>query len=218
MRYTKMRGKERKRKEEHKNEEKREQKVQKIIPFKAKKREEREEKQDKKVQRSIPFEGKAKKEEGKEERQGKRVHSIIPFKEERNETLTTLFAERMLGSMPNDEVGVAPAAPAPPRLSAYRRADWVPFFQANIPSTLPFPGLPEKLVAISQAPRGTNSPIPFSKQIFQARRGAPFLDLFSKRTCNRPPASKLCTNSTSPPQPENPTVFSQAVVQPAARC
>ena len=97
--------------------------MQKIIPFKAKKREEREEKQEKKVQRTIPFEGKAKKEEGEEEKQGKRVQRIIPFKEERKETLATLFGERMLGSMPSDEVGVAPAAPALLRLSAYRRAD-----------------------------------------------------------------------------------------------
>ena len=125
IRYTKMPGEERKRKEEHKNEEKREKKGQTIIPFKAKKREEREEKQEKKVQRTIPFEGKAKKEEGKEEKQGKKVQRIIPFKEERKETLATLFGERMLRSMPSDEVGVAPLAPAPalPRLSAYRRAD-----------------------------------------------------------------------------------------------
>ena len=50
------------------------------------------------MQRTIPFEGTAKKEEGKEEKQGKRVQRIIPFKEERKETLATLFDERMLGS------------------------------------------------------------------------------------------------------------------------
>ena len=111
-------------KEEHKKQEKRERKVQKIIPFegKAKKKEEKVEKQEN-VQRIIPLQGKAKKEEEKEEKQGKRVQSIIPFNEQNKETLTTLFGERMLGSMPSDEVGVAPAAPPPPRPSAYLRAD-----------------------------------------------------------------------------------------------
>ena len=50
------------------------------------------------MQRIIPFQGKAK-------------------KEEKKETLATLFGERMLGGMPSDEVGVAPAALAPPCLS-----------------------------------------------------------------------------------------------------
>ena len=54
------------------------------------------------MQRIIPFEGKAK---------------------EKKETLATVFGERMLGSMPSDEVGIAPADPPQPRLSAYRRAD-----------------------------------------------------------------------------------------------
>ena len=57
--------------------------------------------QRKKVQRIIPFEGKAK---------------------ENKETLATLFGERMLGTMPSDEVGIAPAEPPKPRLSAYRQA------------------------------------------------------------------------------------------------
>ena len=54
------------------------------------------------MQRIILFEGKAK---------------------EKKETLATLFGERMLGSMPSDEVGIAPADPPQPRPSAYRRAD-----------------------------------------------------------------------------------------------
>ena len=52
--------------------------------------------------------------------------------QEKKETLATLFGERMSGSMPSHDVGVAVAAPAPPRLSAYRRAD-----RGNI---RPFPG------------------------------------------------------------------------------
>ena len=112
-------------KEEHQKEAKGEEKVRNLIPFegKAKKNEEKEEKQRKKVQRVIPFEGKAKKEEEKEEKQGKKVQRIISFegkapKEEKKYTLATLFGERMLGSIPSDEVGVAPAAPATPRPSA----------------------------------------------------------------------------------------------------
>ena len=42
---------------------------------------------------------------------------------EKKETLATMLGERMLGSMPSDEVGVGPPAPATPRLSAYQRAD-----------------------------------------------------------------------------------------------
>jgi len=62
---------------------------------------------------------------------------IVPWEEmvenERNEkekekeregrpTLAALMEERLLGSMPSDEVGVPPEAP-PPRPSAYRQAD-----------------------------------------------------------------------------------------------
>ena len=117
----------------------------KIIPFegKARKKEEEKEKEEKKVQRIIPFQGKARKEEEKEEKpfhfegkgtkeeekeekQRKKVQRIIPFEgkaKEKKETLATLFGEGMLGSMPSNEVGIAPAAPPPPRLSAYRWAD-----------------------------------------------------------------------------------------------
>ena len=84
-------------------------------------------KEEEKEEQLFPFEGKAKKEEQKDEKQPKKVQRIIPFegkakKEEKKETLASLFGERMLGSMPSDEVGVAPAAPTAPRLSAYRRA------------------------------------------------------------------------------------------------
>ena len=117
----------------------------KIIPFagKARQKEEKKEKEEKKVQRIIPFQGKAskeeekegkpfpfegkgKKEEEKEEKQRNKVQRIIPFEgkaTEKRETLATLFGERMLGNMPSDKVGIAPAAPPQPRLSAYRRAD-----------------------------------------------------------------------------------------------
>ena len=63
------------------------------------------------MKRIIPFEGKVKKEEEKEHEKEE--------EKEKKETLATVFGERMLGSMPSDEVGVAPAAPATPRLSAY---------------------------------------------------------------------------------------------------
>ena len=105
-------------KEEKKEKEK---KVQRIIPFQGKARKEEE-----KEGKPFPFEGKRKKEEEKEEKQRKKVQRIIPFEgkaKEKKETLATLFGERMLGSMPSDEVGIAPADPPQPRLSAYRRAD-----------------------------------------------------------------------------------------------
>ena len=103
--------------------EKEEKKVQRIVPFQGKARKAREEEEKGKP---FPFEGKGKKEEEKEEKQRKKGQRIIPFEgkaEQKKETLATLFGERMLGSMPSDEVGIAPAAPPQPRLSAYRRAD-----------------------------------------------------------------------------------------------
>ena len=127
-------------KKKEEKEEKQEKKVQRIIPFegKAKKEEEKEEKlipfegmakkEEEKEEKLFLFEGKANKDQEKEEKQGKKVQRIIPFEgkakmEEKKETLATVFGERMLGSMPSDEVGLAPEAPAPPRLSAYRRAN-----------------------------------------------------------------------------------------------
>ena len=115
-------------------------KVQRIIPFeaKARKEEEKEEKhipfegmakkEEEKEERLFPFQGKEDKEKEKEEKKRRKVQRIIPSegkakKEEKKETLATLFGERMLGSMPSDQLGVAPAAPAPPRLLAYRQAD-----------------------------------------------------------------------------------------------
>ena len=105
-------------KEEKKEKEK---KVHRIIPYQGKARKEHE-----KEGKPFPFEGKRKKEEEKEEKQRKKVERIIPFEgkaKEKKETLATLFGERMLGSMPCAEVGIAPADPPQPRLSAYRRAD-----------------------------------------------------------------------------------------------
>ena len=93
-------------KEEKKEKEK---KVQRIIPVQGKTRKEEE-----KEIKPFPVEGKGKKEEDKEEKQRKKVQRIIPFEgkaKEKKETLATLFGERMLRSMPSDEVGIAPADP-----------------------------------------------------------------------------------------------------------
>ena len=103
-----------------------------------KERQEREKKkEDVKVQKDeitpwdkMPEEEKEKVQKEKKERQEreKKENEDVKGEEkeeekEKKETLTTVFGERMLGSMPSDEVGVAPAAPATPHLSAYRRAD-----------------------------------------------------------------------------------------------
>ena len=95
---------------------KKEKKVQRIIPFRGKAKIGEE-----KGGKPSPFEGKRKKEDEKDQRQRKKVQRIIPFEEkakEKKETLATLFGERLLGSMPGDEVGIAPAETPQPRLSA----------------------------------------------------------------------------------------------------
>ena len=91
--------------------------MQRIIPFQGKAKTEEE-----KGGKPFPFEGKRTKEDEKDERQRKKVQRIIPFEKkakEKKETLATLLGERMLGSMPSDEVGIAPAETPQPRLSAY---------------------------------------------------------------------------------------------------
>ena len=82
-----------------------------------KERKEKEKVQDKKKERQE----KAKKEKEEEKEDVKEEEK--EEEKEKKETIATVFGERMLGSMSIHEVGVAPAAPATPRLSAYRQAD-----------------------------------------------------------------------------------------------
>ena len=82
-----------------------------------KERKEKEKVQNKKKERQE----KAKKEKDEEKEDVKEEEQ--EEEKDKKETLAIAFGERMLGSMSSHEVGVAPAAPATPRLSACRRAD-----------------------------------------------------------------------------------------------
>ena len=85
-----------------------------------------EEKRERKEKENVQNERKERQEKEKKEKEEEKEDVKEEEKEEqkeKKETLATVFGERMLGSMPSDEVGVAPAAPATPRVSAYQWAD-----------------------------------------------------------------------------------------------